>query len=87
MTIYELRRKYYEHNPNGHYFDPDTLKFFGETLASMSVLKNTCRILDGRDEEHECYVISKLSRNYPGGARRTYAYFDVETFDDIIPAK
>jgi len=25
-----------------------------------------------------------LQRNYPGGARRTYAYFDIETLDDVI---
>ena len=87
MTVWKLQNKYYEYHPTGHYFDPDTLKFFGETLSSMRVLKETCKIKEYSGELHECYILSKLSRNYPGGARRTYAYFDVETFDDIIPVR
>lgn len=85
MTINELIREYYRKQPNGHFFDYDTLKFFGESRSTMNVLKGTWIITDSVDEKHECYQISKLSKKYPGGPRRTYAYFDIETMDDITP--
>lgn len=40
-------------------------------------------IKDCLGETHECYVLSRLQRKHPGGPKRTYAYFDVETFEDI----
>lgn len=84
MTINKLIKAYYEKHPDGHYFDKDTLRFFWERISDMYVLKNTVKIHDISGEEHEAYVISRLQRNYPGGARRTYAYFDVDTLNDII---
>ena len=84
MNIYILIDKYYEHNPKGHYFDPKTLKIFGECISKMHVYKRPVEVVDVRGEKHTCYVVSKWSSNYPGGARRTYAYFDTTTFKDII---
>lgn len=86
MTVNELIYNYYSKHPNGHYFDYDTLKFFGECRSKMRVLKGTTIITNCLGEKHECYVLSKYSKNYPGGGRTTYAYFDINTFDDIIPA-
>lgn len=87
MDVYKLRSEYYKHNPDGHFFDYETLKFFGESLSNMNVLKNTAIITDCMGEKHTCYILSKYSRNYPGGGRRTYAHFDVETFEYIIPGE
>lgn len=81
--IDDLIYNYYKKNPNGHYFDRDTLRFFGERRSDMRLLKGTVRIKDVCDNYHEAYVVSRLQRKYPGGPRRTYAYFDVETLDDI----
>lgn len=43
MKIYNNMRSfiadYYEKNPTGHYFDPGTLKFFGERLSDMRINK------------------------------------------------
>ena len=83
MNTYKLIREYYKNNPNGHYFDDETLKWFGESRSTMNVLKKTVIITDWMDEEHECYVLSKLSKKHPSGPKRTYAYFDVKTFNDI----
>ena len=83
-NITELINAYYQKNPDGHYFDRDTLKFFGERVSDMRLLKGTVKIKDISGKEHEAYVISRLQREYPGGARRTYAYFDVNTVTDII---
>lgn len=83
-NIDELIRAYYQKNPNGHYFDRDTLKFFGECRSDMRLLEGTVKVKDVCSEEHEAYCISRLQRKHPGGPRITYAYFDIETLDDII---
>ena len=82
-NIDEFIKAYYEKNPDGHYFDQETLKFFGERLSDMRLLKKTVKIKDIRGVEREAYVISRLQRKHPGGPRRTYAYFDVNTLTDI----
>ncbi len=78
-----LISRYYSKHPDSHYFDPDTLKFFGERRSDMRLLKRTQVILDDYGEKHECYVVSKLQRNHPMGPRRVYAYFDVDTLVDV----
>lgn len=84
MTVYGLMSRYQEHNPSGHFFDHDTLKFFGERISEMRVYKQTETITDWHGKEHECYCLSSRQRKHPCGARRVYHYFDVETFDVII---
>lgn len=83
-SVYGLKDAYYEMHPNGHFFDENTLKFFGESLSTMRLLKGTVQIADVSGELHECYVLSRLQKKYPGGPRRTYAYFDVNTLDYVI---
>lgn len=83
-NINEFIKAYYEKNPDGHYFDKETLSFFGERLSDMYLLKKTVKVKDISGVEREAYVISRLQRNHPSGPRRTYAYFDIDTLDDII---
>ena len=83
-SVNQLISEYQSKHPDGHFFDRDTLQFFGETVSSMRLSKNTVQVKDSSGDEHEAYALSRLQRNYPGGARRTYAYFDVETLDDIL---
>lgn len=85
-TAYGLRDAYYQKRPNGHFFDEATLKFFGETMSSMRVLKEKATITDCMGEKHVCYVLSSLQKKHPCGPRRKYHYFDIETMDDVIPA-
>ena len=82
-NVYGLVSRYYEKNPGGHFFDRETLKFFGESLSTMRLLKGTVKIKDICGEEHECYVLSRLQKKHPLGPRRTYAYFDINTLDDV----
>ena len=51
-SIYELRNAYYKKHPEGHYFDVDTLKFFGERFSDMRLLQGTSIIKDIYEEEH-----------------------------------
>ena len=37
MTPAQLKRFYYEHRPDGHFFDRETMKFFGDTMCNFSV--------------------------------------------------
>lgn len=83
-SVYDLRNAYYEKHPDGHFFDHDTLEFFGESLSTMRLLDGTTMITDIHGEEHECYMLSRLQKKHPCGPRRTYAYFDVDTLDDVI---
>ena len=82
-SINQFVRAYYEKNPDGHYFDHDTLKFFGESISTMRVLKGLSIIRDYMGNERKVICISKLSRKYPGGARRTYGYFDPDSLEDV----
>lgn len=60
MTIYTFISKFKEKHPNDHYFDPDTLKFWGgERISEMYILKDPVKILDIYGEEHTAFVLSK----------------------------
>ena len=83
MDVYELISK--TRNTEPHFFDHDTLKWCGESISSMNVLKGTTTITDYLGEKHECVTLSKLSRKYPGGPRRTYDYFDIQTWERVLP--
>lgn len=83
-SVYGLVNAYYAKHPHGHYFDHDTLKFFGERMSEMRLLKNKETVTDVSGDKHECYVLSSLQRKHPLGPRRKYTYFDVETLEDVI---
>lgn len=82
MTPRELISKYKQHNPDGHFFDRDNLKFFGESISDMRI-EGTEEIKDYHGEIHTCYVLSTLQKNHPCGATRMKHYFDTETFKFI----
>lgn len=81
ITAYGLMNRHKIAFPDSHFFDHDTLKFFGERLSEMRVLKNTVKVIDYCGVEHSCYVLSSLQRKHPCGPTRAYHYFDVETFE------
>lgn len=83
ISVNQLINRYQSKHPNGHFFDRETLKFFGERISEMRVLKGTIVVTDFGGEKHECYILSSLQRNYPSGPKRVYHYFDVETYDDV----
>ena len=65
---------------NKYMFDRDTLKFFGVRLSESRLLKQTVWITS-KDGPVECYAISELQRNAPGGPARKYQYFNVDTLE------
>ena len=83
MSVWKLMREHQQNYPESHFFDKETLRFFGERISEMRVLKNVIRINDFYGNAHTCYVLSSLQRNNPAGASRKHHYFDVETFEVI----
>lgn len=86
QNIDDLRVAYYDAYPDGHFFDHDTLKFFGERYSEMRLLKDTVKITDVLGTEHECYVVSSRQRIPLVGVKRVHHYFDVKTLEDISRA-
>ena len=68
--------------PNSYFFNADTLKFFGETVATMKLI-GTTTVYDFYGNKHEVYVLSRLQRKHPAGPTRVNAYFDTTTLDDV----
>ena len=81
-SIDEFINLYQEKHPDGHFFDKDTLKFFGERRSAMGVLKKLETIVDISGKPHQCYVVSSLRTKPSRG--RVYHYFDVDTLEDVI---
>lgn len=85
MTVRELLYRYWHNNPDGHFFDPSALRFFGETIGNMRI-EGVKEVETYRGEKHQCYVLSSLQKNHPMGAIRVNHYFDVNTFEFIHPS-
>lgn len=87
MNIYELRNAHEKNNNGSHFFDDATLKFFGERLSKMRVLKKTCEVVDILGDKYNCYVVSSTRNKDAFGRCKPYIYylyFDCTTFKDII---
>ena len=86
MEFYELKNKIETVGKETHFFDADTLKFFGERLSEMRLLKDTITVTDVCDEKHICYVVSVTRRKNYRGPCKPYAYhhyFDIVTFRHV----
>ena len=84
MDIWMFVRMYKDKNPSGHFFDRDTLKFFGERMSEMRVLEGVRTVKDWRGNEHKAYCLSTRQRPPFGQPFRKHFYFDVETMEDIM---
>lgn len=67
MTPSELKAKYQQVNPDGHFFDRDTMRSFGDTMKNYGV--RSC------GNEWELY-----RKKETGMGLKDSAYFDKETF-------
>jgi len=83
MTAYELCDKYRHAVPDGHFFDEDTLRFFGETMNRMKVSGPEV-VEDWHGEKHNCWVLHSWQKNHPLGPRWVIHYFDTSTHDVVL---
>lgn len=82
ITLDKLVREYKKRN--SHYFDKKTLEYWGECLSDMEILKDTAIKKDLQGKEHECIVLSKVSKDFYGKPYKNYEYFDIDTLNVII---
>lgn len=80
MTIYEFKRMY-ESKHKDYMFSSDTLKFFGEALSRMRVLKYKSVIIDYLGNKHNCYIISSTRTKDAFGSCKPYTHYMY--FDEI----
>lgn len=73
--------------PNSHYFDTKTLKFFGERISDMRLLKSNDgyihTVTDRYGDTYNAYCLSSLQRKHPCGTTRVCTYFNVETLQKL----
>ena len=78
MTPSQLKINIAVHHPNSHFFDRDTMRFFGDTIANFGVRRATVSIEGIKVPAWELY----RRRPVKHGLDRS-AFFDVETFSQI----
>jgi hypothetical protein len=83
--IYDYETAHAKRGENHYFFSPESLRWFGERRSDMRVFKETTKIEGILGDTHVCYVLSTYQRKAPGGPQRKYHYFDVETFERILP--
>lgn len=74
MNVYEFI--------NNYFFSQNTLKFFGERISEIRILKKTVMVKDYAGKEHETYCLGTYQHNAPILGRRHF-YFETETFENI----
>ncbi len=78
MLVIELIEKHQKNHPESHFFDKETLEFFGETIRTMRVSRELVDF-----EGHKCYELTTLQQNSPFINKHSTYYFDCETFENI----
>lgn len=76
----------YQQKNGGHFFDPDTLKIFGQTRRSFSVYAFEL-VTDSHDQQqHDCYAVYHTIKAPTGEKFPRVAYFDRVTLEQVFPA-
>lgn len=83
MTVNELIYKYKQHNTNGHFFDDETLKFFGDDLDTATVEDVIAVTSIGKKR---CWKYKANQNNAPTQPYEKVAYFDHDNFHEYIDA-
>ena len=68
-----------------HYFDRETMKFFGDTVANYAVSSKPVEVDTHTRGKVLCWELRRKRPVKHGLASTTY--FDVETFARVFPAK
>lgn len=84
-SVAALIAAYEKAKPEGYYFSPDTLNFWGEKVSEMRLAKDLYEVIDKWDKTiHWCYRLTTYQRDPFANKKRLHVvYFDVETFEDF----
>jgi hypothetical protein len=80
-TASDLKYQYQLNNPDGHFFDRETMRFFGDTMRNYGVRSKPVKVSRSDGEIVECYVLYR--RHAVKHGLQSDRYFDVNTFKDI----
>ena len=72
-TVYDLKYWYYEVNPDGHFFDRKSMKFFGDTMKNFGMMKLKDKINLYRKNPVKHSIKSDFYF-YPDGTYKTVTY-------------
>lgn len=83
MTPSQLKARYQQADPDGHYFDRETMRFFGDRMSNYGVRAATVTDYTGQTRE-----VWELYRKHAvkHGLRASH-YFDRETMDEVFAAE
>ena len=84
MRVAELISEYRVKNPEGHFFDRETLRFFGEKVSEMRY-NGLTEITDYRGHRREVHELRTVQRFEGLGKRWKLHFFDPDTFDQVFP--
>ena len=84
MEVCTLENRHLAKHPHSHFFDKQTLRWWGERKSEMRVLRDKIVINDYSGVPHTCYILSSRQRNaFFDKPTRVHHYFDCETYDVI----
>lgn len=86
-TASDLKYMYEKMNPEGHFFDRSTMKFFGDTMSNYYVplhkgKARLVKVLQSDGTIANCYALQR-KRPVKGGLTST-AYFCASTFERVL---
>lgn len=82
LTVHELADKVIAAGHDSHFFDRDTLRFFGDTMQNYGVRTRTAYVHGYDGTSTECYVLYRRKPVKHG--KQDDAYFNVETFARVM---
>ena len=90
MTVSRLKFRIKEHHPDDHYFDRETMKFFGNRESEMYVHKKPIRLLCNDGKTRTAWVLKRVNRRdafKDCAPFVSYDYFDTRTFRRLFKQK
>lgn len=83
ITPTELKRRVIACNHESHFFDRETMRYFGDTMANFGVSREPVRI---KTREGEVLLAWELYRKKPVECGlQSSNYFDVTTYKRVFP--
>ena len=79
MDASELKKKYKKYNPGGHFFDRDTMRFFGDTMANFGCRKAVINTREGIKTVYELWRKKPVKHGL-----KSSAYFTADTFQCVF---
>lgn len=81
MNASELKYHYQAHNPDGHFFDRKTMRFFGDTMRNFGVRSKPVKIRRHSGDLVTCYELYRR-RPVKHGLQSSH-FFSIDQFEIV----